>query len=206
MEGTRRPGQRAGLTRAVVLNAARGLLAEEGLDALTMRRVAARLAVAPNALYSHVAGKTQLLDDLLDDALAAVEEPAPDVGDPVEGLATLMTSTYEVLVARPDLVPLYLARQGARGANAVRLGEVMDALLARLGIAGTAAVEARRVLIVHVIGFAAFATGVPFPAEADRPIPAAESRRIFTRSLGWLLHGIVGAVATTVDAGAEPER
>ena len=131
----RGPGQRAGLTRAAVLDTAHALLAEEGLDALTMRALARRLGVAPNALYSHVPGKTELVDALLDDRLSLVAEPDPDAPDPVAALAALMTSTYEVLLGRPGLVPLYLARQGSRGPNAVRLGVTMDALLARLGLA-----------------------------------------------------------------------
>ena len=67
----RGPGQRAGLTRAAVLDTAHALLAEDGLDALTMRALARRLGVAPNALYSHVPGKTELVDALLDDRLVA---------------------------------------------------------------------------------------------------------------------------------------
>lgn len=174
-----------------MLAAAQELLTQGGLEAITMRALARRLEVTPNALYSHTKNKTQLLDDLLDDALASVESPGPDVEDPVAGLAALMTSTYTVLTAHPDLVPLYLVRQGARGPNAVRLGEVMDALLARAGVTGTAAAEARRVLIVHTIGFAAFATGAPVAPDIVRPIPPDESHRNFSHSLRWLLGGIV---------------
>jgi AcrR family transcriptional regulator len=182
----RGPGQRAGLTRAAVLAAARSLLAEGGVDALSMRALARRLDVAPNALYSHVQGKTQLLDDLLDDLLAAVEVPAPDVPDPVAGITALMTSAYEVLVAHPDLTALALARQGSRGPNAARLGVVTDALLARAGVPGPTVPLARRVLIVHIIGFAAFAAGA-----GDAPVlAAAEMRRGFDRGLGWLLAGM----------------
>ena len=43
------------------------------------------------------------------------------------------SAVHAVLLAHPDLVALYLGRQGARGPNAVRLGEVMLALLARAG-------------------------------------------------------------------------
>jgi AcrR family transcriptional regulator len=185
----RGPGQRAGLTRPAVLAAAQELLAADGVDRLTMRALARRLDVAPNALYSHVGGKTELLDDLLDDLLAGVDAPPPDVPDPVAGVAAVMTSAYEVLVAHPDLVPLALARQGARGPNAVRLGEVTDALLARAGVPGAAVPLARRVLIVHTIGFAAFAAG---PGEAP-VLPAEETRRSFARGLDWLLTGILGS-------------
>src|SRR5919106_90497 len=128
MSGSRTPGQRAGLSRERVLAVARELLAERGFDALTMRALADRLGVSPNAIYSHVEDKTDLVDALLDDVLAEVEAPGPDADDPIEGLHAIMTSTFDVLLAHPDLVPLYVARQGARGPNAYRLGDVMIAL------------------------------------------------------------------------------
>lgn len=174
----------------MVLAAAAELVAEQGAGALTMRKIAARLEVAPNALYSHVESKTALVDALLDDVLGLVQDPSPDAPDPVDAVARLMTSTYDVLVAHADLVPLYLARQGARGRHAIRLGETMTVLLERAGVTGTEAGEALRVLIVHAIGFAAFATRGPLdPTLADGP-RAARSRSDFTASLHWLLTGI----------------
>jgi AcrR family transcriptional regulator len=182
---TRRPGQRAGLDHSAVLAAARELLAQHGGEAVTIRALARRLHVAPNTLYSHVASRTALLDELLDELLAGVEAPAADVADPLAGLHALMASTYDVLTAAPDLVPLYLARQGARGPHAVRLGEITDGLLVRAGVDPQVLPIARRVLIVHAIGSAAFATGtapVPSttePVGADRPISRPESRDNF---------------------------
>jgi AcrR family transcriptional regulator len=169
-----------------VLAAARELLAEQGLEALTMRALAARLDVAPNALYSHVAGKTALIDAVLDDVLAEVQAPAADAEDPDAGLHALMASTYDVLLAHPDLVPLYLARQGARGPNAQRLGDVMLALLARAGVTGPPARAALRVLIVYTIGFAAFTTGAPIGPEPRTD----ELRGNFDNGLRWLLAGV----------------
>jgi len=187
----RSPGQRAGLTRGRVLATAHELLAERGIDALTMRALAERLGVSPNSLYSHVANKTDLVDALLDDVLAEVEAPPVDV-DPVAGLHDLMASTHGVLLAHPDLVPLYVARQGSRGPNAQRLGEVMLALLDRAGVTGVQALEARRVLIVYTIGFAAFAVRPPFEDVGERPLPAAEVTANFESGLRWLLAGIAG--------------
>lgn len=191
MVTTRGPGQRAGLTHAGIIRAARALLSEGDHELLSLRAVARRLGVAPNALYSHVPSKTALLDDVLDDVLASVVAPDPDLDDPTAGLHAVMASTYAILEAHPDLVPLYQARQGVRGPNAVRLGHVMDALLSRAGVDPAAIPQARRVLIIHTIGSAAFATASR-DGEGQR-VPADDVRRSFSKSLQWLLDGIVAS-------------
>lgn len=189
MPNLRTRGQRAGITRADVLDAARDLVASSGLPAVTMRAVAQRLDVAPNALYSHVRSKGALLDDLLDDALAGVQAP-PDTADPADGLHRLMSSTYEVLLAHAELVPVYLARQGAGGPHAQRLGATMHALLGRAGVRGDAAQEALRVLVVYTIGFAAFTTQAAQPDGQQRLPPVALTAN-FATGLRWLLDGVL---------------
>ena len=116
--------------------------------------------------------------------------PDPDTEDPVAGLHALMTSTYDVLLAHPDLVPLYLARQGARGPNARHLGEIMLALLNRADVSGENARAARRVLIVYTIGLAAFATRPLLESDGDPKLTAKELLENFNSGLGWLLAGI----------------
>ena len=182
----RTPGQRAGLTHDAVLAAARDVFAERGLGGLSMRAVAARLDVAPNALYSHVADKTALVDALLDDLLASLAPPPPDA-DPVTGLRAVMLATFDLLGQHPDLVPLYLARQGARGPHARALGEAMAGLLARLGVDGEGAGRVVRALIVHTLGYAALAT-------ADDPTLAPTTLRADLEvTLDWLLRGATPA-------------
>ena len=71
------------LSRQSVIGAARELIASDGLDALSLRRVAARLGVSAPALYAHVDNKSDLLrgvaelefEDLYDefDAVAALD-------------------------------------------------------------------------------------------------------------------------------------
>jgi TetR/AcrR family tetracycline transcriptional repressor len=181
----RTPGRRAGLGREQVLEAARALLAEKGSAGLTMRALAARLGVAPNTLYSHVADKTQLVDLVLDDVLGGVPLPAAGAAeaDPVGAVRAVMLASYDVLVTHADLMPHFLARQGARGERAVRLGEVTLDALERAGVAGRQGRDALRVLIVNTIGFAAFSAG-------GGVLPAAEVRATHERALDWLLAGI----------------
>jgi AcrR family transcriptional regulator len=166
-------GQRAGLTRAAVLQAARRIADDEGVERLTMRRLAAELGVMPNALYTYVPDKEGLLDALIDDLLAGVDTGGA-VADWRDGLIRVMDSSRRLLLAHPRLVPVFLARPGL-GPNASRLGEVTFALLRRGGVEGERAVEAFRVLLTYSLGFAAFqATRLP-----DDPARSARAEGVF---------------------------
>lgn len=101
-----------------------------------------------------------------------------------------MTSSYQVLLTHPDLAPVYLARQGARGPNAQHLGDVMLALLARGDVTGPRAREALHVLIVYTIGSAAFATRSPLATDDASPATAADHAVHFDHGLRWILSGI----------------
>jgi len=63
-----RRGPQRGLTVDAVVSAATALADEEGLSAVTMRRVAQILGVAAMTLYTYVPGKAELLDLMLDAA------------------------------------------------------------------------------------------------------------------------------------------
>lgn len=63
-----RRGPRQGLTIDQVVDAATSLADAGGLDAVTMRRVAASLGVVPMTLYTYLPGKAELLDLMLDAA------------------------------------------------------------------------------------------------------------------------------------------
>jgi TetR/AcrR family transcriptional regulator, tetracycline repressor protein len=192
VQPARTPGQRAGLTREAVLAAARQVLTEFGLDGLSMRAVAQRLNVAPNALYSHVTNKQTLVDLLLDGVLADVD---PDVAtdEPRAALHALMTITYDTLLRHADLLPTYLARQGARGPNAQRLGDIVHARLRTAGVRGARADQAQHVLIIHTIGFAAFASHPNVDSDGEPGRSVTAMRRDYTTSLTWLLIGLLEA-------------
>ena len=155
-----------------------------------MRGLAERLAVSPNALYSHVSTKAALIDEILDDALGTVDSLAAESADPIDGLHALMTSSYRTLLEHADLIPLYLARQGARGPNAQRLGDVALSLLARHGVSESRAREALHVLIVYTIGSAAFSARPPIATKEEASQTADHHTARFDRGLRWLLVGI----------------
>jgi AcrR family transcriptional regulator len=76
--GRRQRGQRADLTRERILRAAVELADEDGLDAVSMRRIAQRLGVAAMSLYNHVAAKDEILDGMVDVLIADIELPPGD--------------------------------------------------------------------------------------------------------------------------------
>jgi TetR/AcrR family tetracycline transcriptional repressor len=148
-------GQRAGLSRRAVLAAARHIADEQGVDRLTMRQLAGELGVLPNALYSYFPSKEALLDALIDDLLGDIDLGDSAAGDWRAGLVRVMDTSRRLLLAHPQLVPVFLGRPGL-GPNAARLGEVTFTLLRQAGLDGDRAVEAFRVLLIYSLGFAAF--------------------------------------------------
>ena len=213
-------GQRAGLSRELVLAAARRIADAEGVDHLTMRRLAAELGVLPNALYTYVPDKEALLDALIDDLLADIEADGPATGDWRDGLVRVMDSSRRLLLAHPQLVPVFLARPGL-GPNAARLGEITFGLLRRGGLEGERAVEAFRALLIYSLGFAAFqarrlpeeagarsaraeaafaslpADGFPEMRRLARHLASPATDHQFHTGLRWLLDGIAAQSGQT---------
>ncbi|MFF3615424.1 TetR/AcrR family transcriptional regulator [Streptomyces sp. NPDC002580] len=128
-EPTAAPARRASdrghygrLSRERVLAAALDLVDQEGLSALSMRRLGARLGVEAMALYRYADGKDALLDGLVEALYLELEErlsagPGPDPGSGDAGPAAwraqlhrIARATYEVCLAHPQVVPLLSTR------------------------------------------------------------------------------------------------
>jgi TetR/AcrR family transcriptional regulator, tetracycline repressor protein len=121
-DGTGRTQQRGFLSRDLIVREALALLREDGAGALSMRRLADRLGVAPNALYTHVRGKADLVDGLIDQVYAGLELDPDPAGDWPEQLAAISRDVRAQLLAHPAVVPLALQQPGL-GPNSLRLGE-----------------------------------------------------------------------------------
>jgi TetR/AcrR family tetracycline transcriptional repressor len=191
---TRSPGQRAGLTRERVLAGARHIADRDGLEKLSMRALAAELGVMPNAIYSHVASKGELLDALLDALLGEIQ--APETDDWREALLGIMDASRRLLVEHPSLIPEFLSRP-TRGSNALRLGELCIDLLARGGVEGELAVQAFRSLLVHSLGFAAYEA--PRLQDPDRKARVARSVDFFSSSPNRGVRAVAGELAQMPD-------
>jgi TetR/AcrR family transcriptional regulator, tetracycline repressor protein len=139
--------------------AARRIGAQEGIEALTMRRLAAGLGVLPNAIYTYFPDKAAILDAVLDDLIGDVERPVPSAS-PRQGLVSLLASYRSQLLTQPGLIALTVSRPQI-GPKAIRLREDGLTLLKRGGLGDADAVRAYMALFAYTAGFVAFEAGRP---------------------------------------------
>ena len=186
----RTPGVRADIAAKDVIGAAVDAYRTGGVAAISMRSVASALGVAPNALYSHVRSKDELIAELVDALLAEVpvSKPHPDWR---EGLVELMSDSRTVLLKYGDLMPFLLSRP-TRGANAMRLGERCLDYLHAAGLSGDDAGESLRILLVYTVGFVAQEYARLIDPDGDGRV--ASSRDTFERGLRWMSDGIAESV------------
>ncbi|MEV0403316.1 TetR/AcrR family transcriptional regulator [Actinoallomurus sp. NPDC050550] len=127
-------------------------LQAEGLDGLTMNKVAARLDVHAASLYWHVRNKEELLD-LLADAVADVPDlPAYDGDDWRAGLSEIMRAMRRHLLGRRDSARL-LSGRFAAGRGQLRTVEAVLGALRGAGLSDRDTAYALYLLTTFLIGF-----------------------------------------------------
>lgn len=100
---------RTPVDRKAVLHGALAIIDEEGLDALTMRRLGQRLDRNPMVLYRHAAGRSELLDGVVETVLARLEVPE-DAGTWQEQLRIAARRLRLIALEHPNVVPLLATR------------------------------------------------------------------------------------------------
>lgn len=136
------------ITRELVLITALELIDRDGIDALSMRRLAAALDRDPMVLYRHAPGKAALLDGVVEVVLAqlSVDPADPDWASQLRAVAR----DYRALaLAHPHVVPLLVTRPLAtplalRPRGTLRPLEDLLGLLTRAGFSGADALHIYR--------------------------------------------------------------
>ncbi|GAA2799647.1 TetR/AcrR family transcriptional regulator [Kitasatospora paracochleata] len=170
-ERSRRRPRVGGLTLAAITDAALAIADHDGLDALTMRRLAERLGTRHTSLYRHVASREELLVELVDRVLAEVRLPVdgPDWRTATEAGAR---EFRRVLRHHPAVAPLFVAGQ-LLGPHALRAREQGLGLLIRSGWTPESAVHAYLTVMHFVIGAAQLDAGGAARTAAERMAMAA---------------------------------
>jgi AcrR family transcriptional regulator len=151
-----------------------GLLDDGGPDAASIRGIAARVGVTPNAVYTYFPDKSAVVSGLVERLLGGVDHDVfadreQPWRDRVEALALELRAH---LSAHPGAVPLMIGGPMS-GPSALALNERLLQLLADAGLDATDAARAAYLLIVYVFGSIALEVADvrragPLPPESER--------------------------------------
>lgn len=145
---------RPALTRDAILVAALAIIDESGIEACTMRAVAANLGVEAMSLYWHVPGKDALLDGVVERMLREVA--AEHVEDPVEWRPRMNAfghAYHAVLLRHPNAIHLIAGRPFGAYVAASRMAETGLPTLIAAGFDQRSAIRAIRTVTRFVLGF-----------------------------------------------------
>jgi AcrR family transcriptional regulator len=148
-EGSRR-GPRPAFSRGEITAAAVALADAQGLEAVSMRRIGARLGTGATSLYSYVAGKDDLYELMVDAVIGEIRVPKPS-GDWRADLRTVAERTYGVLRRHPWFV--HLGIQPGLGPQTQGYGQAALAVLDGLGLDLTTQINVLAALNNYVFGF-----------------------------------------------------
>ncbi|MEU6586890.1 TetR/AcrR family transcriptional regulator [Nocardia sp. NPDC046763] len=145
-----RTGRPPRLSRAQIVATARDLIAADGVEALTMRRLATALGATPMAVYHHVRDKEELLLLLLGEAAASMQRPELPAA-PRERLIVAARALHDTLAQLPWVVEV-LTADDLLSPSALWYPEtIIDAAIAG-GLAIDDAVHAYRTIWYYTVG------------------------------------------------------
>jgi AcrR family transcriptional regulator len=167
------------LNKERVLHAAVELAGRDGLESLTMRKLADELGAGAMSLYHYVPNKEQLLDGMVDIVFSEIELPSTDV-DWKTAMRKRALSTRDALRRHPWAIGLMEGRRNHGTAN-LRLHNAVLGCLRAAGFSLPMTVHAYSVQDAYIYGFAlqerdmAPESADEFAAEAQRQMREYEA-------------------------------
>ena len=154
---SQRRGRPPKISRADVVAAATSLADEQGLSAVTLRAVAARLGVAPMTIYGHVANAEELIDLVVGASVAAAvaasrADPAGHRRDGRTALVAFAGGFRDLLLQHPAVLEAY-RRSPVQDQTGLAVTERIVASLVADGLDHDAAIEAYAAVYAYVVGF-----------------------------------------------------
>ncbi len=155
----------AGLSKQRVVAEAVRLADREGVEGLSMRRLAGALGAGAMSLYHYVASKDELLDAMIDIVFEEIEPPPVD-SDWRSAMRREGLSTQQVLARHPWAISLMESRTTPGPAN-LRHREAVTSCLRNAGFSVLTATHANWLLNSYVYGYALQAASLPFETAAE---------------------------------------
>jgi AcrR family transcriptional regulator len=179
--------RRGALSRDGILEAALAVAQREGVDALSIRKLAGELGVTPMAVYHHVPNKQEILVGVIDRVVgeAAVTVHGVSRAQWRDWLRATFGAMYRALCAQPGVIPL-LGRSLRVGPSAgAVLDEVLDVLQAA-GLDRPAAARGFQALMSYTLGSA----GLRDVTELVEDLAAPTASEAFAEGFEIVLAGL----------------
>jgi TetR/AcrR family tetracycline transcriptional repressor len=140
------------MSPARIVEAARRIVEAGGVEALSMRKLAAELGVAPTAIYWHIGGRDELLHAVMDQLLAEAPAIRARGSTPAQRVASVARAIRRHVRSSPTLHRL--AQDLDRSPDASFPGQLaLTREIAAAGLRGEAAANAARAVLYLVGGF-----------------------------------------------------
>ena len=158
------------LDRELIVQAARRILADEGLGKLTMRRIGSELGVDPTAIYRHFRSKHELVAALADLAFLSIPEPDPELPwqDRLRGLLRAALALYR---DNPDFA-IQLSHQDDDTPGLERIAEITLGILADAGLDARERAVGYQLITNYAVGSGLFISQLTLDDWGPSTIPA----------------------------------
>ena len=163
--GRPKAGEEA-LTRGRILEAALRLADEEGMGALSMRRLGSELGVDPMAVYHHLPNKEALISGVVEQVFSEMRVPDAEENPWQERVRGFARAYRNLAQEHPHLVRELVS--GAAATATLRASEPLYAALEAGGFPPATVVRAADLVVDYVNGFALAEVGGPLGSPEDR--------------------------------------
>jgi AcrR family transcriptional regulator len=163
------------LSRERILRAAIDLADKDGLESLSMRKLAQEMGVKAMSLYNYVTNKDDILDGMVDIVVGEIESPKID-GDWRDAMRRRAISAHEILLHHPWAAMVLMSRINV-GSSMLQYIDMTLGCLCEAGFSFEMADHVRNVIDSHIYGFTLQELNFPIN-ESDYSEMAAEGLSI----------------------------
>ena len=139
------------LTRKGIVTAAMELIERDGVEAVSMRRLATELGCGVMSLYNHVPSRSALLDGVADAVVSGIEITSVPAADWQEQVRAQARAFRQIARANPRCTMVLVSRPPS-SASMVRPVENALATLREAGFGGQDAVRIVRAFVAYIMG------------------------------------------------------
>lgn len=179
-----RRGRRAEIVnRETLVCAALEIANSQGLEVLTIRRLAAKVNLPPMTLYGYFENKDALLDAMADHVLGGLDISTISTNDPSEAVYQLGVAFFDTMHDQPGVAQLLATRSTTSEQAMAAAFEAPLNLLIGIGYDQTEAVRIYGLLFTYALGFSCYQLPRPWGGNDDHSLERRRQRELLYRAL-----------------------